>query len=599
MESKPIDRSRGILYVPSTIKGWGTGHLIRCIAWSRESDRSFLYIPAEEKEAGERVDLLLSRFLNPKEARTEIVSDFTGAEAPFSIIVLDRRASAFSEYSFFGEKALVIGIDEGGDARGYIPYLIDILPSLQNRRKKDQGANYSSLSFLNLPGPPPDSSRRPHKALITFGGEDPAKLTSLLCRSLVRNGFFFPEELHTVFGPATGVSDVPFGVKVLPYDKDLRNRFSSYEYIFTSYGLTAFEAASAGCRVILLNPSKYHRSLSRLTGFTEIGVRNVNTAALRRAFKKTRPMPPDILVQVENCRKSLDIFLRSLALPRSVGCPLCGKKYNRAAAREEGRTFFRCSSCGIVYQLLFTNREEHYSKEYFFEEYRSQYGKTYLEDFEHIKGQGFRRLKNIVSAGIRNGKILDIGCAYGPFLQAAKERGFSPTGLDVSSDAAAYVRDTLNIPAFTGDFLSFEPLEEKGFDAVTLWYVLEHFPDPSAVLEKIRKILKPGGVLAFSTPSFNGISGKRDLRKFCFQSPWDHHTLWSPAAAAKVLRAAGFSVSKIVVTGHHPERFPYAGVLRKGLLYGCILLISRIFRLGDTFEIYARKTAAEGRGPGI
>jgi hypothetical protein len=54
----------------------------------------------------------------------------------------------------------------------------------------------------------------------------------------------------------------------------------------------------------------------------------------------------------------------------------------------------------------------------------------------------------------------------------------------------------------------------------------------------------------------------------------------------------GFRVKKIVVTGHHPERFPLAGVLfkkRKGPLYSFFLLLSRLFRLGDSFEVYAVK----------
>jgi hypothetical protein len=61
------------------------------------------------------------------------------------------------------------------------------------------------------------------------------------------------------------------------------------------------------------------------------------------------------------------------------------------------------------------------------------------------------------------------------------------------------------------------------------------------------------------------------------------------------MKKAGFTVKKIVITGHHPERFPLAGRLitgKKGPLYGFLLLLSRIFGLGDTFEVYAVKDNA-------
>jgi len=49
-------------------------------------------------------------------------------------------------------------------------------------------------------------------------------------------------------------------------------------------------------------------------------------------------------------------------------------------------------------------------------------------------------------------KLLDIGCAYGPFLAAAKDGGFDPLGLDPAGEAVDYVKKTLGIPALRGFF---------------------------------------------------------------------------------------------------------------------------------------------------
>jgi 2-polyprenyl-3-methyl-5-hydroxy-6-metoxy-1,4-benzoquinol methylase len=194
--------------------------------------------------------------------------------------------------------------------------------------------------------------------------------------------------------------------------------------------------------------------------------------------------------------------------------------------------------------------------------------------------------------------LLDIGCAYGPFLAAAKEEGFTPVGIDPAQDAVRYVQETLGISAVQGFFpncqLPHSPLSTPHslrYDVITLWYVIEHFTDCAAVLAEIKKLLKPGGILAFSTPSFSGVSGRKSLRKFLENSPADHFTIWSPKTCKKALALAGFKVKKIVMSGCHPERFPFLGKFansKKSPLYGLFFAISKILRLGDTFEVYAR-----------
>ena len=192
--------------------------------------------------------------------------------------------------------------------------------------------------------------------------------------------------------------------------------------------------------------------------------------------------------------------------------------------------------------------------------------------------------------------MLDIGCAYGPYLDAANDAGWQVYGTDISPEAVKYVQDSLHYPAATASFPVFDPTTEFGiqnFDAVTMWYVIEHFQNLDAVLRGVSKILKKGGVFAFSTPSASGVSAKFSPQKFFSQSPDDHYTLWEPARAASILHQYGFKVVKIVSTGHHPERFPQlAG--RKGqkinsFEVSLFTAASHFFALGDTFEVYCKK----------
>jgi 2-polyprenyl-3-methyl-5-hydroxy-6-metoxy-1,4-benzoquinol methylase len=264
-------------------------------------------------------------------------------------------------------------------------------------------------------------------------------------------------------------------------------------------------------------------------------------------------------------------------------------------ARTPTRTFRRCGTCGLVYLAWTCDGEAStYAASYFFDDYKAQYGKTSLEDFDNIKAAGRRRIALITKLRGVPGTVLDVGCAYGPFLAAAHDAGWDVTGTDVNQEAVDSVKDTLRFPAFCGDFASPPAVGGAGggdsmsllpasFDAVTMWFVIEHFADLRPALERVRRVLKPGGIFAFSTPSGAGISARRDATAFFSASPRDHASIWEPTTVTAVLARHGFRVLRIVSTGHHPERF--ASPLPPALLNAA----SRLFRLGDTFEVYAMR----------
>jgi 2-polyprenyl-3-methyl-5-hydroxy-6-metoxy-1,4-benzoquinol methylase len=259
----------------------------------------------------------------------------------------------------------------------------------------------------------------------------------------------------------------------------------------------------------------------------------------------------------------------------------------------------------MVYMERLTPPPVDYTEEYFFSRYREQYGKTYLEDFPRIQSQGERRL-GFIRALLKKSRgrdrtaglpapgiprLLDIGCAYGPFLAAARNGGFEVLGLDPAEEPVRYVRETLGMNAIRGSFPEDLPGNPGEFEVITLWYVIEHFKEPGRVLEALNRLLKPGGILAFSTPSFRGISRRKSLRAFLDKSPGDHWTIWDPRRCGNFLRRYGFCLRKRIITGHHPERFPLIGVLLRGPAFRFFSLLSRLFGLGDTFEVYAVKKA--------
>lgn len=583
-----------------------------------------------------------------QELREEAVVHRIPPPGRFDAVVFDTRKTIpelFAEALYTGT---TVGIDEGGRMRNRFDYLIDTLPNLPSV----PAPNICSPSFLDLPARENGQgvagigenrhgleSAFVRSVLVTFGGEDPAGLTERMVHFLLKHGFFRPEQITAVRGTFMSGLSLPEGVAILDRPKDLASRLSGYDLVCTAFGLTAYEAAAAGAAVICIHPSRYHARLGKIAGFTDGGTGKPRAGRFRRALAApSAPTAPagfttpacrsggrDSAGEISSRDKDLAEFLASIVFPEPPVCPVCRERGSPAFMRFPDRTISRCTGCGLLYQTLFTGAEKSYGEDYFFSEYREQYGKTYLEDFAHIKelaGPRLRIIGRLRSAGhsVRTSaadRLLDVGCAYGPFLLASCEAGYEAFGIDTSKAAVRFVREQLRLPGLTARFEVMQrsslPEEFDGrYDVVTMWYVLEHFRNSAQVLQKVYNFLKPGGIFAFSTPNAGGISARRNPNHFFGRNPEDHFTLWSPSTVRRILPRFGFTVRKIRVTGHHPERFPALKRLRQkegggrgeksrgwgedrreGILGRFFGLLSVIFRLGDTFEVYAVRDAGE------
>jgi 2-polyprenyl-3-methyl-5-hydroxy-6-metoxy-1,4-benzoquinol methylase/spore coat polysaccharide biosynthesis predicted glycosyltransferase SpsG len=516
-------------------------------------------------------------------------------------VVLDRFQTPAEELSRWKEIAPVIAIDEGGPCRDYADFLIDILIPQKLGRPP---ANIADPFLLKLPIKKASKNKYENgiiSILVSFGQEDSAGLGLAVTRSLSAIGNTAGLEITYLkggLGKCEELTPLP-NVRVLQAIPSLAEHLGEYDIVITHYGITAYEALHAGTLVILVPPTAYHEKLAKAAGF--LSVRN-DSCLQRRLLKiimkmtienySIAPAPLTNLNKKNNEGANLADLIGGFSPQANRRCPVCGgKAREHSVCRFPERTYRRCPQCGVIYADIIMQPPEN-DRSYFFESYKRQYGKTYLEDFPSIKASGKRRLKKIkpLLSAQKDISLFDIGCAYGPFLAAAQDEGFSPAGMDASKDAVLYVRNNLDIPAVHG-FFPKDIADDTQYDIVSLWYVIEHFPNCEEALAAIRNILKPGGVLAFSTPSYSGISGRSSQKRFLERSPADHITIWSPSACKKALALSGFTLKKTVISGYHPERFPLFGKFaktKKSPMYWALLAISKIAKLGDTFEAYAQ-----------
>jgi 2-polyprenyl-3-methyl-5-hydroxy-6-metoxy-1,4-benzoquinol methylase len=233
-------------------------------------------------------------------------------------------------------------------------------------------------------------------------------------------------------------------------------------------------------------------------------------------------------------------------MPKTVACNLCGgNETSLVQACEPPYSVVKCVKCGLVYtnpQPDFTVLEDHYQEEY----YR-----------EWIRRQAAPRLSlwkkrvRTISGYKSSGRLLDVGCGIGTFLDVARTAGFDVYGTEVSGYAIRYIQETYAIEVSKGLFENLD-FPEKHFDIITFWHSLEHVSDPAANLAYARTLLKDNGLLVLACPNVNNyimyflyrlVKGRR-LQLFSPDAKEQHLFHFSEDSIKHLARKCGFRVKK-------------------------------------------------------
>lgn len=238
---------------------------------------------------------------------------------------------------------------------------------------------------------------------------------------------------------------------------------------------------------------------------------------------------------------------------QSVDCPLCHNDLfealhpQRSGARPSRmEALHRCRTCGLVSVRAMPSPSDLHAVygEAYFRSARS--AETGYDDYEAdrycIVRTANRRLDAIEKYVPARGRLLDVGCALGFFVEAAEHRGWVAEGVDISAHAVAYARDELGLKAQTGT-LHTVPFEPETFDVVTAWDVVEHVTDPVEELRIMRRLLRPGGLVVLSTPDIGSrVARLTGSRWMGFKLAEEHLVYFDRDTAEKALAHAGFEM---------------------------------------------------------
>ncbi|MCM8805035.1 MAG: class I SAM-dependent methyltransferase [Candidatus Omnitrophica bacterium] len=173
-----------------------------------------------------------------------------------------------------------------------------------------------------------------------------------------------------------------------------------------------------------------------------------------------------------------------------IKCLVCNSVNLRLILKVNEKRIYKCKNCLICFfNPLPENLENIYNKRYF----ESWYLKIYEQRKNYFK-IFFNNIKNYIP---KTGKLLDIGCGIGIFLDLMKEKNYDVYGIDISEFAINFCKKR----GFTV-YKSFNELNfsEKTFDLITLLDVIAHLKNPIDYLQKCKKLLKRNGILVIKTP---------------------------------------------------------------------------------------------------
>lgn len=191
--------------------------------------------------------------------------------------------------------------------------------------------------------------------------------------------------------------------------------------------------------------------------------------------------------------------------------------------------YVRCQGCGLL-QI----REVPADLSRFYADYSLHSGGSL--GYRLFARLVLRRLYPVVRGP---GRVLDIGCGDGWYLEEMRRRGWEPFGYEYDEALAERLTSRLQMPVLTGED-SLRKLESS-FDFITFNFSWEHLSEPRRFLDLARDLLVPGGRISISVPNPDGREARLFRSRWHHLDPPRHIALYGKQQLALLLEQTGFA----------------------------------------------------------
>jgi len=249
----------------------------------------------------------------------------------------------------------------------------------------------------------------------------------------------------------------------------------------------------------------------------------------------------------------------------SSHCPICLASAVSVVRLPVGIVVATCAGCGLLYQ---PHRPSHAELARLYSEVSyCAWGLDVDETIvQRMKAATFNTYLAVVEKYIGRGQLLDLGCGTGFLLECALARGWDARGVELAPVAAQACRRRVGESRVFEGALEAAPYSAARFAAVTMFDYLEHVPDPRSTLTQVAALLRPGGIVALTTPYVGALSHRlMGLRWSQFKA--EHLQYFSPRSLTQALVRTGFVPLKLAPAvkslnldyiARHMELYPHS-----------------------------------------
>lgn len=246
-----------------------------------------------------------------------------------------------------------------------------------------------------------------------------------------------------------------------------------------------------------------------------------------------------------------------------VPCPVCTKDSRHYLSKTYGASvynIYKCPGCGLGFVNPVPSKHEltsYYQEQY----YQGGNDLGYNAPYESLENGLKKTYEHIIKqVQLLSGKksfpsILDVGCAYGYFLDCAKAHMNSSirVGVDLSDTAQRIVASQRH--TFIKGGFEEAKIPEIAFDLIFMGDVFEHFSDPVYVVQRLNKLTKRGGIVVITTVDFSSLAAKILGKRWRLMTPPEHLFFWTPKALKFLFQRHGWYGLTLPYTMYYPKDY--------------------------------------------
>jgi 2-polyprenyl-3-methyl-5-hydroxy-6-metoxy-1,4-benzoquinol methylase len=230
-----------------------------------------------------------------------------------------------------------------------------------------------------------------------------------------------------------------------------------------------------------------------------------------------------------------------------TSCPVCNSTASSTELEKFGTKILHCANCSLRYSGQVPNdTTDIYSDELYLTESLEITHSTREYRKVRFGQERIEVLKKHMPPG-KSGKLLDIGCGTGWFLEVARDAGFEIHGQEIGKSYANWTAQYVKCPVYS---VPVHEIPDAGtYDVITLFDLIEHITDPVSFIKQCVKLLAPGGLLFILTPNFDSLAISIMREHSSLVLPAEHVVYFTRQSITRLMNQCGLQLEYYATCG--------------------------------------------------